>query len=212
MLCIFPRLIQSCGLFCTLQQKLWKLHLTGKEHGVLLQRFADMISLPSQRAFIYLQVITLDQDTISWEKVTWWKRTWGGEWLWDDRNTEKDTFSNSARGEEQRLIWWLWRQISPVALGHPTRRPHSRHHKQQHSDSCKPVKHESWAMLCVLEDWQSHMIDHNRWWIQWGTGFWGLIKKKKPKGSGGKTLLYKCHHIHKTQIWQNPNPSYCGYK
>lgn len=51
-------------------KRMWKLNLTGKEHGVLLQRFADMIGLPSQRAFINLQVITLDQDTISWEKVT----------------------------------------------------------------------------------------------------------------------------------------------
>lgn len=148
-------LIKGCGLFCALQPKLTRgrnqgtmtIYLTRKEHGVLLQRFADLIRLPSQRAFINLQVITLDQDTISWKKVTWWKRTWGGELLWDDLETEeeKDTLSYSAREEQQRLIWRPWRQISPVALGHPTRHPHCRHHEQQHSDSHKPVSmsHES---------------------------------------------------------------------
>lgn len=109
------------------------------------------------------------------------------------RDTEKDTFSNSVQGEEQRLIW-----ISPVALGQPTRRPHCRHHEQQRSDSHKPVSmsHEpcfvSQLRLVVTYDPSKPLVNSMR------NSPLRFNKKAKGSGEGGS----KCHGTHKTQIWK----------
>lgn len=85
---------------------------------------------------------------------------------------------------QQRLIWRPWRQISPVALGHPTRRPRCRHHEQQRSDSRKPVSmsHEpcfvSQRRLAVTYDPSKPLANSIR--------NLPLRFNTKAKGSGGK--------------------------
>lgn len=57
--------IFGSGLACFIKQV-----LTGQQHGVLLQRLADLIRLPGQRTLIYLQVIALDQNAVSRKQVS----------------------------------------------------------------------------------------------------------------------------------------------
>ena len=44
---------------------------TWKQHGVLIHRFAYVVRLSSEGALIYLQIVGLNQDTISRQQVPW---------------------------------------------------------------------------------------------------------------------------------------------
>lgn len=68
--------------------------LTRQQHGVLLQRLADLIWLSSQRAFINLQVVSLDQNPISRKQVSCSRR--------------------DIRGRSFSVNTFLWRSFSPT--------------------------------------------------------------------------------------------------
>lgn len=72
------------------------------------------------------------------------------------RMKRKKRHCSSAREKEQRLIRRPWRQISPVAVGPPTHRPHCRH--DEHEQWLTQVgKHESQSRALCLRKTSSHI-------------------------------------------------------